>query len=310
MSDPRVGDDREARGPPPRADGGFDADRRGDDESVDAAGPPPAGPPEEPSRTDAEGNATEPQEAGTSEAELRRRVEEKYDFENFGPRQMTEMTAEEWEVAFDPDTWITGEGLLKRVEAELKNQIARREVFAVPEYATLEGERVLVAYSDQDYAIVYPDGSVEGVGTVLRDVKPTVALCSMEEYEVEEPPDNWRLPPPETVPEAGSQLGHWMIQALAAVQLLVGVGALLAWPILGARDNLILLVTGLGFCLIGLVLFVMVANARLAERYRLDEYRDRLRTVGADSDGRPSFLPIDDDAFEGVEGAPGRESRE
>jgi hypothetical protein len=37
--------------------------------------------------------------------ELRAEVECRYDFENFGPDQMAEMTAAEWETAFDLDTW-------------------------------------------------------------------------------------------------------------------------------------------------------------------------------------------------------------
>ena len=249
-----------------------------------------------PDETAVEGN--EDTEADQSADELRKQVEETYDFDNFGPSDMAKMSSDEWEVAFDADTWITGDELLGRVEKELKNRIADRDVFAVLEYAEVDGRRALVAYSDTDYAIVYPDGSVEGRGTVVRDVKPSVALCSMDDYEIEEPPERWQLPAPEEIPESGSELGNWMLQLLAGTQLLVGLGALIVWPIIGARDNLILLAAGLGFVFIGLVLFMMVANARLSEKFRVQEYRDRLRSIGTASSERPDFLPIDDDAFE------------
>lgn len=238
---------------------------------------------------------------------LRARIEEKYDFEEFGPREMAEMSPEEWDAAFDEESWITGPELLERVERELKSRISSREVFGVLEYAEVDGERVLVVYSDSDYAVVFPDGSVDGRGTIVRDVKPSVALCSMDDYEVEEPPEDWRLPDPEAIPESGSELGNWMIQLLAGSQLLVGLGALVAWPILGARDNLVLLVIGLGFLAIGVVLFVMVANARLSQRFRVQEYKERLRSAGTASEERPEFLPIDDGDFERAEAPAGIE---
>ncbi len=229
---------------------------------------------------------------------LRQRVEQKYDFENFGPSDMAEMTPEEWDVAFDEDSWITGDELLERVAAELKSRVAEREVFAVLEYATLGGERCLVAYSDSDYAIVYPDGSVEGRGTVVRDVKPTVALCSMEEYDVTEPPENWQLPAADSVPESGSELGNWMLQLIAATQILVGLGALALWPIMGLGENIVMGAVGFLFVFIGFLLFFMVANARLSAKFQVTEYRDRLRSIGTADETRPSFLPIEDEAFE------------
>lgn len=267
-------------------DGASVRDERGGRDGADERGDPPE-----------VGCASEEQ----TEAQLRRRVEEKYDFDDFGPSDMAEMTPEEWDVAFDDETWLTGEELLDRVEAELKCRIADRDVFAVLEYARVDGERCLVAYSDSDYAIVYPNGSVEGSGTVVRDVKPTVALCSMEDYEVDEPPDDWALPGPEAVPESNSELGNWMVQLLAGAQLLIGLAAIVLWPVLGIRDQLIVGVVGLLFVVIGLVLFLLVANARLSERFRAQEYRDRLRSIETNSDDRPEFLPIDDDAFEGID---------
>ncbi len=227
---------------------------------------------------------------------LRQRVEEKYDFDDFGPSDMAEMTPEEWDVAFDPDTWITGDALLERVEAELKSRIADREVFATLEYARIDGHRCLVAYSDTDYAVIFPDGSVEGQGTVVRDVKPTVALCSMDSYEVADPPEDWHLPEPENLSGERSELGNWMLQLLAFAQLIIGLVAIGLWLWLGLESQLILGVVGIFLVIIALILFLMVANARLSDRFRMEEYEQRLRTIG--SGERPSFLPIEDDAFE------------
>ncbi len=170
---------------------------------------------------------------------LRKQVEEKYDFDNFGPADMAEMTAEEWDVAFDEDSWITGDDLLDRVTRDLRNRVANRDVFARIERHR-DPPRVL-AYSDEGYAVVYPDGSLEGEGTVMRDVKPTVALCSMDSYDVPENVPDRPLPEPESVPEGGGELGNWMLQAIAGAQLLAGIallgGAVLATAgVIGNRE--------------------------------------------------------------------------
>ncbi|WP_205596811.1 DUF7319 domain-containing protein [Halostella salina] len=228
-----------------------------------------------------------------SEAELRERVEAEYDFDDFGPEQMAEMTPEEWDAAFDDDTWITGSDLLDRVEADLATQIADRQVFAVLERVTQEGEERLLAYSDEGYAMVSPDGTVEGFGTVMRDVKPTVALCSMESYTVPEPPEEGAmLPDPESVPEGSGELGNLMLQVIAAIQILGGVVLLGGWVF--ADLSGIALVAALGFFFVGVVLFTTVANARLSDRFRAEEYRGRLRSVGLEAGERPEFLPIED----------------
>jgi hypothetical protein len=263
-----------------------------------------------------------------STAELRRQVERKYDFEDFGPDDMAEMSAEEWEVAFDPDTWITGPELLDRVEADLKNKVLTREVFARVE--RLDDGRVL-AYSDQGYAMVHPDGTVEGFGTVLRDVKPIVALCSMDEYEVADAPEGEVLPEPTTVPEGSGELGNLVLQVIAGTQLLAGVVLLLSWLLFvmgvfdqptAVRENLnlvLLVVAGLAFIVVGLFLFMVVANARLSEKFRAEEFRDRLRATGLEDGERPDFLPVEDDEWSGREptrldrgggNPPGEESNE
>ncbi|WP_435179416.1 DUF7319 domain-containing protein [Halorussus sp. AFM4] len=225
-------------------------------------------------------------------------VEEKYDFENFGPRDMAEMSYEEWEVAFDHDSWITGDALLDRVEADLKSRVADRDVFAVVERIERDGESQLLAYSDEGYAVVYPDGSVEGSGTVLRDVKPSVALSSMESYEVPEMPEGDVLPDPAEVPEGSGKLGNQLMQVVAGVHVLAGIALFAAWIAMGLP--LVAAVAAFGFAIFGVFVFLLVANARLSDRFRAEEYRNRLRAVGLEDDERPEFLP-----GEGGDAAPG-----
>ncbi|WP_435363439.1 DUF7319 domain-containing protein [Haloarchaeobius sp. DYHT-AS-18] len=237
--------------------------------------------------------------AEPSEDELRRRVEETYDFENFGPQDMAEMSYEEWDAVFDPETWIVGEELLDRVERDLNAQVASRDVFAIVERVRYEGEHCLLAYSDEGYALVYPDGSTDGFGTVLRDVKPTVALCSMEEYDPSDAQANAVLPHPDEVPEGSGQLGNWMLQAVAFVLALSALalfgGAAFAPNPGGPGDAAIakgvMVVAGLVFLLTAGILFLTVANARLSDRFRAKEYKDRLRAIGLEDGERPEFLP-------------------
>jgi hypothetical protein len=264
------------------------------DASDEAAG-------DRPERESAPGESDEDIEA------LRQQVEQRYDFENFGPQEMQEMSAEEWDAAFDADTWITGAELLDRVEADLKHRVATRDVFARVE----RFDDLIIAYSDSGYAAIYRDGSVEGSGTVLRDVKPTVALCSMDSYEVPEMPDGEVLPQPQEIPESSDALGNTVLQVIAGVQVLAGIVMLGAWLLysLGLLSqgtntrslNLsLLVVAGLGFLAIGVFLFVMVANARLSDKFRSEEFRNRLRAIGVEDDERPEFL----DELDGVDSLP------
>jgi hypothetical protein len=222
-------------------------------------------------------------------------VEKRYDFDEFGPEQMQEMSAEEWEAAFDPDSWITGDRLLDRVTGELRARVATRDVFAVVEEVFEDGDRRVIAYDDDGYALVYPDGTVEGFGTVLRDVKPTVALCSMESYDPGDPPeDGALLPEPDEVPQQSGEFGNLMIQVVAAMFVLSGLALVVAWPltsvpVLGAALGLFILLP------IGVFLFLTVANARLSDRFRAEEYRERLRAIGLEDGERPAFLPLDGD---------------
>jgi hypothetical protein len=237
---------------------------------------------------------------------LRREVEEKYDFENFGPRDMAEMSQQEWEAAFDPGTWITGDELLDRVEADVKNRVASRDIFARVE----RFDDLLIAYSDNGYAAVYPDGSVEGRGTVLRDVKPVVALCSMDSYEVPDAPEEAVLPAPQEVPESSDALGNTVLQVVAGAQVLAGLALFVASLLYGFgivsqpgttsqfSNPALLFVAALGFLVIGVALFAVVANARLSDKYRAEEFRNRLRAVGLEDGERPEFL----DELSGFEG--------
>lgn len=252
----------------------------------------------------AEGDEAVPAESDGERSEdleaLREEVEAKYDFDDFGPTDMAKMTGEEWEAAFDPETWITGAELLDRVEADLRQRVADRDVFARLE----RRQDRLLAYSDTGYATVYADGSVEGRGTVLRDVKPSVALCSMESYDPPENPPAGELPEPAEVPEGSGQLGNWMLQAIAGAQVLAGVVLMGAWLLMtlgvvspppGATVRSLnvvgMLVAGILFVAIGVFLFTVVANARLSDRFRAEEYRNRLRAVDLEPGERPEVLP-------------------
>ena len=252
-----------------------------DDPDATAVGDESAGDSEDAPATDAEGAAdSEDDEL----AELRDAVEEKYDFENFGPADMAQMSADEWEAAFDAETWITGEELIDRVAADLKGRIASREVFAVLER---EGDQLLV-YSDEGYAVVSPDGTVEGRGGVRRDVEPVVAMCSMEDYEVPDAPEDYQLPSPESVAEQTGEFGNLMIQIIAGGQLLAGLGLLGAWLVTDVSTIVAPVVGGL-FTVVGAGLFLLVANARLSDRFRAEQYRNRLRAVEVEGVERPDI---------------------
>ncbi|ELZ43966.1 hypothetical protein C464_14055 [Halorubrum coriense DSM 10284] len=232
-------------------------------------------------------------EAGADDIEaLRERVESEYDFDDFGPSDMARMSAEEWDAAFDPDTWITGDRLLDRVDAELKSRIATRDVFGVLERVRENGEERILVYSDEGYAIIRPTGEVRGEGTVLRDIEPVVALAAMDSYEVPEPPDDWSLPHPDSVPEGSGEFGNLLIQAVAAVQVLAGAALLVATAVTDL-DTIVAPAMGVVFLLVGVFLFAMVANARLSDRFRSEEYRDRLRAL-REAKERPGFVPVED----------------
>jgi hypothetical protein len=284
--------------------------------------------------SDAEGagSAAEGAESGAEGAssddgvsgDLQERVEEEYDFDEFGPREMAEMSMEEWEAAFDPDTWVTGADLLDRVEADLRHRVATRDVFAVVERTSIDGEPVVLAYSDEGYAVVHPDGTVDGTGTVLRDVKPTVALCSMEDYDVPDAPEDAGLPEPQEVPEGSGGFGTTLLQYVGLAQVIVGLVLFLSpftydplvrscAPVPGSPAHscsiagttmqlhplgdsaVIAAIAGVGFVAFGVLMLVVVANARLSDRFRSEQFRERLRSAGVGEGERPAFVPETDD---------------
>ena len=269
----RVPDESAGDGEGPRADASH-----GDTDAADDAG--------------GDGDARETDAEGDDDlAALRQRVDEEYDFDDFGPSDMARMSAEEWDAAFDPESWITGRRLLDRAEAELKTRIARRDVFGVLERVREDGEERILVYSDEGYAIVSPSGEVSGQGTVLRDIEPIVALAAMEAYDVPEPPDDWSLPHPDTVPQGSGEFGNLMVQVIAAVQVLAGAALLVASFVMDL-NTIVAPAIGIVFLIIGLLLFVMVANARLSDRFRSEEYRERLRALRQAKE-RPDFVPVE-----------------
>lgn len=237
-------------------------------------------------------------EAASDAESLREAVEAKYDFDDFRPADMAEMSVEEWEAAFDPETWITGRPLIDRVEAELSGRIADGELFAVIERHSVEGDSRLLVYTDAEYAVVHPDGTVTGEGAVRREIEPVVALCSMESFEVADPPVDAGLPDPSTVKPGSGDLGHRLLLAIGVIQIAAGL-VLLVSPIfveLGPGAGAFTAVIGLIFIGVGVLLGVLVANARLSDRFRAAEYRERLEAAGVGSDERPSFLPAMEEA--------------
>jgi len=115
----------------------------------------------------------------------------------------------------------------------------------------------------------------------------------MESYDVPEVPDGEVLPTPAEVPEGGSELGNQMLQVVAFAQAIAGLALIGAFILAGA--TVIALVAGLFFLAIAFVLFFTVANARLSDRFRAEEFRDRLRAMNVGDGERPDYLPVDED---------------
>lgn len=253
----------------------------------------------------ADGPGDDSADTDDAPATVRDAVEARYDFDDFRPSDMAAMSREEWESAFDPDTWITGVTLIERVANELQARVHRGELFAVIERHEIDGEPRLLVYTDAEYAIVHADGTVEGEGSIRRDVEPVVALCAMESFEPADPPSGAALPDPASVEPGSGDLGHRLLLAVAIIQVVAGVVVLLAPLVLalGPGAGALTTVVGLGFIGIGIVLGVLVANARLSDRYRAAEYRERLRAAGVGSDERPSFLPPMGEAEEAPDGS-------
>jgi hypothetical protein len=124
----------------------------------------------------------------------------------------------------------------------------------------------------------------------------------MDSYDVPEMPEGDLLPEPREVPESSSTLGNTVLQVIASVNVLAGLVLLGAWVLYltgvlsqpGTNTqglNLALIVVAaLGFLIIGIFLFTMVANARLSDKFRAEEFRNRLRAIGLEDGERPEFL--------------------
>ena len=296
--------DRRPEAPAADADTGADAASATADAEpqTGAAGTPGADTADDTRTAASDPNSEGDTDSGDLDA-LREQVEETYDFDNFGPADMAEMSLEEWEAAFDPGTWIVGEELLDRVEQELNARVAIREIFAIVERVT-DGEDRVIAYSDEGYAVIYADGSVEGEGTVLRDVKPTVALCSMESYDLMDAPEDGSIPEPREVVQGSGEFGNLMLQIVAGAQILVGVGLLVAWLALPSLSTVVAPIAAIGFLGIGFFLFLVVANARLSDRFRAEEFRNRLHALDAADEEWPDVLPSAEAGTVDAEGEP------
>jgi hypothetical protein len=152
-------------------------------------------------------------------------------------------------------------------------------------------------------------------------VKPTVALASMESYDVPEAPPEDLLPEPQEVPEGSGELGNTMLQVVAGIQILAGLVLTGGWLVISlgviqppgggsiqSLNVIAMLVGGVFFLGIGILLFAVVANARLSDKFRAEEYRNRLRAVELEPGERPDFLPEDGDSDEHTDGVAGEAS--
>jgi hypothetical protein len=100
-----------------------------------------------------------------------------------------------------------------------------------------------------------------------------------------------------------------MVQIIAGGQLLAGLGLIGAWLVTDVSTIVAPVVGGL-FTVVGAGLFLLVANARLSDRFRAEQYRNRLRAVEVEGVERPDIElqggpdggvieePADDDAAE------------
>jgi hypothetical protein len=125
---------------------------------------------------------------------------------------------------------------------------------------------------------------------------PVVAVCTKEKFKVTEPPANADLPSPKTVKPGSGGLSRRLLLVVGVIRVIAGV-VLLVSPVivrLGPGAGAFTAVIGLIFVGVGVLLGVLVANARLADRFRAAEYRERLEAAGVGSDQRPAFLPAMD----------------
>jgi hypothetical protein len=105
---------------------------------------------------------------------------------------------------------------------------------------------------------------------------------------------------------------------IASVNVLAGLVLLGAWVLYltgvlsqpgtttQGLNLALIVVAALGFLGIGIFLFTMVANARLSDKFRAEEFRNRLRAIGLEDGERPAFLEeidgLDDRHLEALAG--------
>jgi hypothetical protein len=108
-----------------------------------------------------------------------------------------------------------------------------------------------------------------------------------------DPPADGSLPEPREVVEGSGEFGNLMLQIVAGVQVAVGVGLLVAWLALPSLSTVVAPIAAIGFLVIGFFLFLVVANARLSDRFRVEEFRNRLRALDEADEQWADVLPED-----------------
>jgi len=84
-----------------------------------------------------------------------------------------------------------------------------------------------------------------------------------------------------------------LVASVYSVAASYGASALGGLSSAGGGSLAVMVVIGFVFLGVGLTLFATVANARLSDTFRAEEYRERLRNMGLDDGQRPGFLPTE-----------------
>tara|TARA_A100001037_G_scaffold273406_1_gene270315 strand:- start:7136 stop:7771 length:636 start_codon:yes stop_codon:yes gene_type:complete len=200
---------------------------------------------------------------------------------------------EQSEFPIDLELSITGEELLLRVEADVKDRISRRNIVAVIETGNIDHQKHLLIYDNIGYALISLDGSVSGMGPIRTETENIVVLCSMTTYEVPEFPTGGFSLDTNNLSNNHDGIGNKLLQILGLSFILIGLFLLfsplfLTFP---PGSGILTTVSALGFIFTGLFLLIVVVHSRLSDRFRSMEYHDRLAKMGIGSDFRPDFLP-------------------
>lgn len=189
---------------------------------------------------------------------------------------------------------IVGLDLIDRIEADTKDRIRRRNILAMIERISIEGIDHILIYDDLGYAIVEPDGSVSGIGSIRAEMENVVVLCSMSNYDVPELIKDNFLPNISSTYKPPNQIGNKLLQILSLSFFIIGC-TLLVSPIFlnfyASSATILTTISGFGFILISLFITTMVVHSRLSDRFRSSEYQNRLKNIGIGSNSRPSFIP-------------------